>query len=294
MNYYQHHIGDFMRDTAHLSPVEECFYRRALDWYYVNEKPLPLDLDQVNRYLRAKTKTDRTAIGIVLSDFFKKTASGFVHSRCEIELEKFRCKKDASRENGKLGGRPKKNNDLQNLGVSDGLELGLNLETQNNLNQEPITNNQEPVTNINITADKSANNPKPKRVTKKQLAIESLVNMGIEMKYAEAVIEKRKGAAFTDLAIDEIKLQADAVNLTFVEAIEFAAKQEWGSFRADWYQNRMGKQQPVNLGIQYQTAAQKTASEHDRWRQAEQQAFGNSEINITPKKFLLIEEVGHA
>ena len=142
MNYYQHHIGDFMRDTAHLSPVEECFYRRALDWYYVNEKPLPLDLDQVNRYLRAKTKTDRTAIGIVLSDFFKKTASGFVHSRCEIELEKFRCKKDASRENGKLGGRPKKNNDLQNLGVSDGLELGLNLKTQNNLNQEPITNNQ--------------------------------------------------------------------------------------------------------------------------------------------------------
>ena len=159
MNYYQHHIGDFMRDTAHLSPVEECFYRRALDWYYVNEKPLPLDLDQVNRYLRAKTKTDRTAIGIVLSDFFKKTASGFVHSRCEIELEKFRCKKDASRGNGKLGGRPKKNNDLQNLGVSDGLELGLNLETQNNLNQEPITNNQEPVTNSSLPYRQLRNQP---------------------------------------------------------------------------------------------------------------------------------------
>lgn len=288
MNYYQHHIGDFMRDTAHLSPVEECFYRRALDWYYVNEKPLPLDLDQVNRYLRAKTKTDRTAIGIVLSDFFKKTASGFMHSRCEIELEKFRCKKDASRENGKLGGRPKKNNDLQNLGVSDGLELGLNLETQNNLNQEPITNNQEPVTNINITADKSANNPKPKRITKKQLAIESLVNMGIESKYAEAVIEKRKGAAFTDIAIDEIKLQAEAVSLTFVEAIEFAAKQGWGSFRADWHQNRTAKQ-PITT---YQTSQQRTASEMDRWKQAEQQAFG--ERDITPKKFLLIEEVGHA
>ena len=216
MNYYQHHIGDFMRDTAHLSPVEECFYRRALDWYYVNEKPLPLDLDQVNRYLRAKTKTDRAAIGIVLSDFFKKTASGFMHSRCEIELEKFRCKKDASRENGKLGGRPKKNNDLQNLGVSDGLELGLNLETQNNLNQEPITNNQEPVTNINITADESAKNPKPKRITKKQLAVEALVNMGIESKYAEAVIEKRKGSAFTDLAIEEIKLQVKSHKLASI------------------------------------------------------------------------------
>jgi len=250
---------------------------------------LPLDLNQVNRYLRAKTKTDRTAIGIVLSDFFKKTASGFVHSRCEIELEKFRCKKDASRENGKLGGRPKKNNDLQNLGVSDGLELGLNLETQNNLNQEPITNNQEPVTNINITADESAKNPKPKRITKKQKAINALVEMGVGEKFAEAVIEKRKGSEFTELAIEEIKLQAEAVNLNFVQAIEFAAKQEWGSFRADWYQNRIAKQQPIAT---YQTSQQRTASEMDRWRQAEREVFG--ERDVTPKKSLLIEEVGHA
>lgn len=289
MNYYQHHIGDFMRDTAHLSPVEECFYRRALDWYYVNEKPLPLDLNQVNRYLRANTKTDKAAVMSVLSDFFKKTASGFVHSRCEIELEKFRCKKDASRENGKLGGRPKKNNDLQNLGVSDGLELGLNLKTQNNLNQEPITKNQEPLANIYITADESAKNPKPKRITKKRKAINALVEMGVGEKFAEAVIEKRKGSEFTELAIEEIKLQAEAVNLNFVQAIEFAAKQEWGSFRADWYQNRMAKQQPIAT---YQTSQQRTANEHDRWRQAEQQAFG--ERDVTPKKSLLIEGVGHA
>jgi len=289
MNYYQHHIGDFMRDTAHLSPVEECFYRRALDWYYVNEKPLPLELNQVHRYLRANTKTDKQAVSTVLSDFFKKTASGFVHSRCEIELEKFRCKKDASKENGKLGGRPKKNNDLQNLGVSDGLELGLNLKTQNNLNQEPRTNNQEPVTNIYSGAEESAQNPKPKRITKKQKAINALVEMGVGEKFAEAVIEKRKGSEFTELAIEEINLQADAVNLNFVQAIEFAAKQGWGSFRADWYQNRIAKQQPVAT---YQTSQQRTASEHDRWRQAEQQAFG--ERDVTPKKLLLIEEVGHA
>ena len=42
----------------------------------------------------------------------------------------------------------------------------------------------------------------------------------------------------------------------------------------------------------YQTSQQRTASEMDRWKQAEQQAFG--ERDITPKKFLLIEEVGHA
>ena len=113
--------------------------------------------------------------------------------------------------------------------------------------------------------------------------------MGVGEKFAEAVIEKRKGSEFTELAIEEIKLQAEAVNLNFVQAIEFAAKQEWGSFRADWYQNRMAKQQPI---VTYQTAQQRTANEHNRWRQAEQQAFG--ERDVTPKKSLLIEEVGHA
>ena len=42
----------------------------------------------------------------------------------------------------------------------------------------------------------------------------------------------------------------------------------------------------------FQTSQQRTANEHDRWRQAEQQAFG--ERDVTPKKPLLIEEVGHA
>lgn len=42
----------------------------------------------------------------------------------------------------------------------------------------------------------------------------------------------------------------------------------------------------------YQTAAQKTAEEHERWRQAEREAFGGRDV--TPKKFLLIEEVGRA
>ncbi|AVH48668.1 YdaU family protein [Acinetobacter sp. SWBY1] len=289
MNYYQHHIGDFMRDTAHLSPVEECFYRRAIDWYYVNEKPLPLELNQVHRYLRANTKTDKQAVSTVLSDFFKKTASGFVHSRCELEIEKFRSKAEANRENGKLGGRPKKNNDLKNHHGFSSVSDGLISETQKNLNHKPLTNNQEPVTNINITADESAKNPKPKRITKKQKAINALVEMGVGEKFAEAVIEKRKGSEFTELAIEEIKLQAEAVNLNFVQAIEFAAKQEWGSFRADWYQNRMAKQQPVAT---YQTSQQRTASEMDRWRQAEQQAFG--ERDVTPKKSVLIEEVGHA
>ena len=274
-----------MRDTAHLSPVEECFYRRALDWYYVNEKPLPLDLNQVNRYLRANTKTDKVAVVTVLSDFFKKTASGFVHTRCEIELEKFRSKADANRENGKLGGRPKKNSNLKNHDGFCSVSDGFISETQNNLNQEPITNNQEPVTNINSADESAPQNPKPKRVTKKQLAIEALVKLGVDEKCAISVIEKRKGSAFSDLAIEEIKLQAELVNLSFVQAIEFSARQDWGSFRADWYQNRVKQQS-------HQPVAQQTISEQAKWD--EFLNGGPKFVDVSLKKSILIEGVGHA
>lgn len=31
MNYYPFHIGDYLTETAHLSWLEDCAYRRLLD-----------------------------------------------------------------------------------------------------------------------------------------------------------------------------------------------------------------------------------------------------------------------
>ena len=112
--------------------------------------------------------------------------------------------------------------------------------------------------------------------------------MGVGEKYAQAVIEKRKGSEFTELAIEEIKLQAEAVNLNFVQAIEFAAKQEWGSFRADWYQNRMAKQQQA-------CHPQSQANPWAEYNQRVGEQFSQNEmVDVTPKKSVLIEAVGHA
>ena len=75
------------------------------------------------------------------------------------------------------------------------------------------------------------------------------------------------------------------MNLNFVQAIEFAAKQEWGSFRADWYQNRIAKQQPIT-----KTTAQILAEQR---MQMDRQQGGFIDVG-EPKKPLLIEGVGHA
>ena len=290
MHYYSFNPKDYMSKTAFLEPMEDLAYRRMLDHCYLTELPLPEDVGEIAMLIRMRSHTE--SIKVVLHYFFELTPQGYVCDRIARELaayhsksEKAKASADArwEKHRNKSKDLPKENPEFK----SDA--NALRDECERNANNKQRTNNQEPVTNINITADESAKNPKPKRVTKKQLAVEALVNMGIESKYAEAVIEKRKGAAFTDLAIEEIKLQAEAVNLNFVQAIEFAAKQEWGSFRADWYQNRIAKQQPIAT---YQTSQQRTASEMDRWRQAEREAFG--ERDVTPKKSLLIEEVGHA
>lgn len=164
MHYYEHHIGDFMRDTAHLTVIEECFYRRAIDLYYLNEKPLPKETSQVMRRLRAKTSEEIEAVQNVLSDFFTEDEDGFHHRRCDEEIAHYKSKGEKSRENGKKGGRPPKNKTKDepnnNLDKTSQVILGsennnLNL-TKNNLNQEPLTNNQEPLTNNNNNNSASA------------------------------------------------------------------------------------------------------------------------------------------
>lgn len=149
MNYYPHHIGDYRRDTAHLSLLEHGVYRQLIDWYYLDESPIPAETQQVMRRLSAKTQEEQNAVICVLNDFFEKTETGFRHERCENELEFYKNRGSTSRQNGKLGGRPKKitnkNKDIQPTETQQVI-LGNPYITQEKGNQEPITNNQEPIT----------------------------------------------------------------------------------------------------------------------------------------------------
>lgn len=110
MNYYPHHIGDYLKDTAHLSMIEDGAYRRLMDVYYAREAMIPLDLKQACRLVRASSKEDKEAVATVLEEFFTRTDDGWRHGRCEAEIEKARVLKDAARQNGRKGGRPRKQN----------------------------------------------------------------------------------------------------------------------------------------------------------------------------------------
>lgn len=70
MNYYSHHIKDYMMATAHLTEREDLFYRRLRDIYMFAEGRLPVVASEVARLVRAKTNAARAAVTAVLHSYF--------------------------------------------------------------------------------------------------------------------------------------------------------------------------------------------------------------------------------
>lgn len=131
MHYYQFNIADYRKDTAHLTPLEHYIYRSLIDWYYLDETPIPSETQVVIR--RLCLGSDMVSLlNNVLSDFFQNTEKGYIHKRIEVEIAEYHEMAQKNRNNGKLGGRPRKTQSV----ISGNPKL-----TQINPNQELLTNN---------------------------------------------------------------------------------------------------------------------------------------------------------
>lgn len=86
MHYYQFNIGDYQSHTSHLSEMEDLAFRRMLDWCYLHEKPLPLDVDEIARQIRMRLHCD--CIASVLQEYFERTAEGWINARAVQEMHK--------------------------------------------------------------------------------------------------------------------------------------------------------------------------------------------------------------
>lgn len=97
MNYYKHHIGDYDSHTAHLSWLEDCAYQRLMRVYYRTEKPIPADLKQAWRLVRASNKAERAAVEQVLREFFELQEDGWHQKRCDEHLREEGKKSELAR-----------------------------------------------------------------------------------------------------------------------------------------------------------------------------------------------------
>ena len=167
MNYYEHHLGDYMRDTAHLSLIEDGVYRRLIDAYYAREKPLPLDLGECCKLARVSAKGERSAVAYVLKEFFEAEDDGYHQKRCDEVIAKFRDKSEKAK-------RSAKSRWTHSEGNADAMRTHSEGNAPNN--QSPVTSNQE-------EALRASRAPTPAG----EMAI-ALRNLGVAVKSTDPVL----------------------------------------------------------------------------------------------------------
>lgn len=148
MHYYQFNIADYRKDTQHLSPIEHFIYRELIDWYYLDENPIPRKTQVVMRRLRLVSENEQE-VQNVLEEFFEETDFGWIHARIEREILAYQRKAEAAKANGIKGGRPKKPRKTQSV------NLGSEKKPKGKL-----TNNHKPLTNSNNSPNGECGNSK--------------------------------------------------------------------------------------------------------------------------------------
>lgn len=98
MHYFQFEIKEWVSNTAHLSLEEEAIYLRLINYYYDSEKPIPNDNQLILRKLRI---SNIDMANQILTEFFKNTEEGWIHSRCDREIEKYNSRIDQASRAGK-------------------------------------------------------------------------------------------------------------------------------------------------------------------------------------------------
>lgn len=138
MHYYKFNIGDYRRDTGHLTMLEHGAYRQLLDSYYLNEQPLPIDDAILMRTHSARNADEMQAIRNVLKDFFVRTDDGWVHNHCDRVIGDFHSKSEKAKEsaNARWANKHAGSNDSGNEGNANAMRT----HSEVNANHKPLTN----------------------------------------------------------------------------------------------------------------------------------------------------------
>lgn len=86
MNYFEHHIGDYDKNTSHLTACEDGIYHRMIRRYLDKEVPLPVDIKEVQILVRARSRKERKAVETILPEFFVLQSDGWHDSRIDREI----------------------------------------------------------------------------------------------------------------------------------------------------------------------------------------------------------------
>ena len=256
MHYYKRNIGDYAKKAGRLSMLEHGAYTLLMDAIYDRET-FPT-LEEALDWAWARDDAEVAAIKFVLSKFFTLDGDRYVQKRIQDELDSYKAKAETNARIAKDREAKRKSKHEPSRNVHEACEE----KHESSPNHKPLTNNQEPITSNQYIYT-------------------------FDLDYVNANLLKSGRKPVDQKYIDQLQPQFELyyANQSMVANKALVKFVQWIMRNQD--SEKQNAEKP-----QIQTSQQRTANEHDRWRQAEQQAFG--ERDITPKKHLLIEEVGHA
>lgn len=146
MHYYQHHIGDFIKDTSFLTNEEIGIYLKLIWLYYDTEKPLPNNLFELS--MKTNSRENLATLEGLLSMFFTldENQLNWHHSRCDKEIEHYKQQLNTASKAGKASAAKRainKSSTTVERPLNDG-----STTVQLTNNQQPLTNNHGEATRI--------------------------------------------------------------------------------------------------------------------------------------------------
>ena len=115
MHFYNFNIGDYRRRTNHLTPLEHGVYRMLLDTYYLEEKPLTLELNRLMRSHSIRSAEEKDALTNVLMDFFIETPEGYINKACDEVIAKYEQKVAKAKASADARWHPKNNKPCERI-----------------------------------------------------------------------------------------------------------------------------------------------------------------------------------
>jgi uncharacterized protein YdaU (DUF1376 family) len=107
MHYYQHHIGDFIKDTSYLTNEEIGIYMKLIWLYYDTEEPLHNNIKILLIKLSSRDKMDEVLNILHLFFVLDEAENVWRHTRCDREIADYQAFCAKQKANGLKGGRPK-------------------------------------------------------------------------------------------------------------------------------------------------------------------------------------------
>jgi len=137
MHYYQHHIGDFIKDTSYLTNEEIGIYMKLIWLYYDTEQPLHNNIKILLMKLNSRDKMDEVLNILHLFFVLDEEENVWRHTRCDKEIADYQAFCAKQKANGLKGGRPKViHEEPKNNPMVSQEEAKITLTT----NHKPLTN----------------------------------------------------------------------------------------------------------------------------------------------------------